>query len=273
MGYFRHGDFGSAERSRLRAAFKSAQPFPHAVLDDFVAATPDEVLPAFPSDDWEGWVRPTEPYQTRKAYCSDIEAIPSPLCEMLHELGASSFLQFLEEVGGLEGLIPDPHLDGGGLHMSGAGGILTPHTDGHVYPRLGLYRRLNVIIYLNPDWRAEYGGNLALYDGEQKAASIVPIWGRCVVFVTDGNSVHGFPEPIANGHVRRSIATFYYTSHEAPRYSGGTAAHWRQHSEKRMGPAASRIRLRAYEGLLFGSRGLARVAHAVNPDKRRAAAS
>lgn len=267
MGYFRHSELDAAERARLETAFGSARPFPHAVFDDFVTAEPDEVLEGFPEPDWEGWSRLTETYQAGKAYCSDIEAIPSPLSEMIHELGSPSFLEFVEDVTGLTGLVPDPHLDGGGLHISGAGGVLAPHTDFHIYPQLELYRRLNVIVYLNPDWRAEYGGNLVLYDGETPAESITPVWGRCVMFATDDRSVHGFPDPVVDGRVRRSIAVYYYTSREAPTFSGDMTTQWRQHGEAGMG-ATSRLRLRAHKGLRSGSRTLARLAHWIDPNKR-----
>jgi hypothetical protein len=268
VGYFRHTDLGEADRERLRAAFEAAEPFPHAVFDDFVTVPPDEVLSRFPAPDWDGWSRLTETYQSQKAFCADVESIPSPLREMIHELGAPSFLRFLEDVSGLEALVPDPHLDGGGLHMSGSGGILAPHTDFHIYPRLGLYRRLNVIVYLNPDWEPEFGGNLALYDSDETPAKrITPVWGRCVMFATDDRSIHGFPDAVVDGRVRRSTATYYYTSQEAESFSGDTTTHWRQHGEERMRPVA-RARLSAYKGLLSGSRGLSRAAHFVNPHKR-----
>ena len=266
MSFFRHAEIDAAERTRLRAAFESARPFPHAVFDDFLTTSQEEVLGAFPDEEWEGWGRHPETYQAGKAYCGDIEVIPPLLRELIHELGSPSFLEFLEDVSGLSGLVPDPHLDGGGLHMSSAGGILAPHTDFHIYPRLELYRRLNVLVYLNPGWRAEYGGNLVLYDGDTPKETIVPVWGRCVLFATDDDSIHGFPDPVAEGRVRRSIATYYYTSREAPTFSGDATTHWRQHSEDRMG-AVSRVRLRAYKGLLSGSRGLSRVAHGLNPNK------
>jgi len=267
--YFRHQGISTAERDRLRTAFASAHPFPHAVFDDFITAGADEVVPQFPGPDWNGWEKLVEKYQGGKASCSEIERIPSPLKEMVEELGSPSFLRFLEEISGLDGLISDPYLEGGGLHVSGSGGILAPHTDFHIYPRLGLYRRLNVIVYLNPAWQPEYGGSLVLYDGNEKPAQrVVPEWGRCVVFATDDRSVHGFPEPVVEGRVRRSMATYYYTSHEAAGFSGDTTTLWREHGEEGMGVLA-RARLGAYKGLLRGSRFLSRTAHFVNPNKRQ----
>ena len=43
---------------------------------------------------------------------------------------------------------------------------------------------------------------------------------------TDDRSVHGFPEPVrGEGHWRRSIALYYYTSTEAPGFSGDTTTY------------------------------------------------
>jgi hypothetical protein len=71
-------------------------------------------------------------------------------------------------------------LEGGGLHLSGPGGILAPHTDFHTYGRLDLYRRLNVIVYLNPDWTKGDGGELVLTGGDgQGRTEVEPRWGTC----------------------------------------------------------------------------------------------
>ena len=48
-------------------------------------------------------------------------------------------------------------------HSSGPGGVLKPHSDFHNYERLGLFRRLNVLVYLNADWTADDGGSLQMW--------------------------------------------------------------------------------------------------------------
>src|SRR5207253_9872662 len=118
-------------------------------------------------------------------FLPDILQSPEPLQSMLVELSSPSFLEFLEALTGIEALLPDPHLEGGGLHISGPGGILMPHTDFHWNQRIRCYRRLNVLLYLNESWKREWGGNLTLYDdaGARKPVStIVPEWGTCVIF-------------------------------------------------------------------------------------------
>jgi len=61
---------------------------------------------------------------------------------------------------GIDALVPDPHFEGGGLHQIEPGGHLKVHADFNRHPRTGLARRLNALIYLNRDWKPEYGGAL-----------------------------------------------------------------------------------------------------------------
>ena len=254
-----------AERS-LGDGFRSAKPFPHLVLDDVIATPKTDVLAAFPDPEWEGWKRYGDAYQPNKMIFNDLERLPSLIQEMVVELCAPEFLQFLERVTGIGPLLPDPYLEGGGMHCSGPGGVLTPHTDFHYYANLDLFRRINVLVYLNDDWSESDGGNLALYAdkrAEEPSRRVTPVYGRCVVFQTDHDSVHGFPDPVKEGKWRRSLALYYYTSKDAEKFSGDTTTYWRQHGAK---SATDRARLGAYRTLLFGSRVLSYAAHRANPN-------
>lgn len=267
MRHLRTEEIDEDERDSLRRRFETARPFPHVVLDGQLAASPEEIVSVFPSPEWDGWQRYGDEYQKGKMICRDIEVIPDPFRSIIEEASAPSFLQFLEHVTGIGKLLVDPYLEGGGLHASGAGGILAPHTDFHVYTRLQLYRRINVLIYLNPEWEQQWGGCLELF-ADQKATvpvlTVVPTLGRIVIFQTDDRSVHGFTKPIdAGGRYRRSIALYYYTSEEAGTFSGDTNTYWKQHGEQ---SGRQRLRLGAYRGLLFGSRALSWMAHRVNPN-------
>jgi len=166
----------------LASQFESAHPFPHVVIEDALDEG-SEMLEVYPEPDWDGWHNYTERYQDGKKACSDVALIPSPLAELIHELSAPKFLKALETITGIPRLLVDPYLDGGGLHMSGPGGILTPHTDFHFHPFLGLYRRVNVLVYLNIGWDQSFGGCLELFaPGQEKPASVVvPTWGTMVI--------------------------------------------------------------------------------------------
>jgi 2OG-Fe(II) oxygenase superfamily len=250
----------------LHTRFESARPFPHVVLDDTLARDAGCVAAEFPAADWSGWRQHTDGYQRNKLVCSDITAIPPGLTRLLHELQAPPFLEFLEAVTGVRRLIPDPYLEGGGLHASGAGGYLAPHTDFHVYTRLGLFRQLNVLLYLNESWADAAGGALELFEpGEDTpTVRISPSWGRMVIFRTDDRATHGFTEPVAVGSVRRSIALYYYTAAETEGFAGDTNTYWKAHGDMRSG--SRRLRFFGYRALLAGSRALSLLAHRCNPN-------
>ena len=247
----------------LSREFRNAAPFPHVVIEGGVACGP--LAAEFPAPEWDGWHRYQDEYQHAKMICSDIAAIPAPLAGFIQELNGPRFLAFLEELTGLDKLIPDPYLEGGGLHCSGPGGILTTHTDFHLYKKLDLYRRLNVLVYLNNDWDESWGGGLELYSpgaGSAPAKVVVPERGTMVIFRTDDGSPHGFNRPIADGRWRSSVALYYYTSEEAADYSGDTNTYWRQDREP---SRRRRARQHAYRALIFVSRSFAFVAHRIDP--------
>jgi hypothetical protein len=134
----------------------------------------------------------------------------------LYQLNSSTFITFLEELTGIEGIIPDPHFAGGGLHQIETGGYLKVHVDFNRHERLKLDRRLNLLIYLNKNWKEEYGGCLELWDRDMTRCEkkILPIFNRFVLFSTTDFSYHGHPEPLAcpEGWTRKSLALYYYSN-------------------------------------------------------------
>jgi len=250
---------------RLASEYRSALPFPHAVIDDFLQLEPD-VITSFPDADWNGWRSLGGNYQFRKFFCQDPEVIPEPFSSMIAELSRPRFLNVLEAVTGIERLLPDPSLTGGGLHLSGPGGVLAPHTDFHVYADKGLFRRVNVLVYFNESWKESDGGCLELWsdDAGTKRSTVVPEWGRCVIFTTDDASIHGFPVPIAEGRWRRSLALYYYTAEQPQFFSGDTTTYWRTHGEQ---DGVRRVRLSVYLALLRVSRGFSVMAQLANPNQ------
>jgi Rps23 Pro-64 3,4-dihydroxylase Tpa1-like proline 4-hydroxylase len=258
--------FSFPDPSSTAPRFQGAGPFPHIVLDDVLSNEDAErLIRAFPTPDWSRWTRFNDRYQHQKMVCSDVLAMPPTLRAAIVELSTPRTLGFLSELTGIPKLIPDPYLDGGGLHCSGPGGVLAPHSDFHVYERLGLYRRLNVILYLNPGWEPGDGGELMLFadaNATRPSRRVEPISGRMVVFQTDDGSVHGFPEPVAPERWRRSIALYYYTASATKAFSGDTNTYWRHHADAR---GSSRLRFGAYRSLLFASRAFSHLAHRANP--------
>jgi hypothetical protein len=198
-----------------REAYASAQPYPHIVFDDFLPdGVLDPVLAEFPNPkgaDWFAFDSATE----RKLATKDDSIMGPATRRLLAELNSGTFIDFLERLTGIEGLVPDTHLVGGGLHQIERGGHLKVHADFNRHPRTDLERRLNVLIYLNRDWKDEYGGAFELWNRDMTSCAerVFPYFNRCVVFSTTSTSYHGHPEPLncPEGETRKSIALYYYT--------------------------------------------------------------
>ncbi len=251
----------------LADRFANAQPFPSIVLDHMLAAAPAEIAASFPDADWPHWHIFRDTYQKNKRQGTSVETFPPLIKQIIHEFWEPKFLRFLEKVTGIDALIVDPHLFGGGMHLTGPGGVLKPHIDFHHLKEMRLFRRINVLLYLNSEWEAEWGGCLKLFEKGSKtpAQTIVPEFGRMVIFRTDYNSVHGFPDPVVDGKWRKSLALYYYTSQEATSFSGDATTYWQDHDEVDTG---GKLAMFAYRWLLRGSTVFARAAHAFNPHLR-----
>ena len=196
-----------------RERFQRAEPFPHIVFDDFLPEwVLDRVIEEFPDPGDVPWKQFKQ--ATSKKLASEGDAFFGDFTRHLFaELNSATFLQFLERLSGIDGLISDPYFFGGGLHQIEAGGFLKVHVDFSRHETLHVDRRLNAIIYLNKDWEPSYGGALEFWDEDMTRAvqSVLPVYNRCVIFSTVGAN-HGHPEPLAcpPDRTRRSLALFYY---------------------------------------------------------------
>jgi Rps23 Pro-64 3,4-dihydroxylase Tpa1-like proline 4-hydroxylase len=195
--------------------YKNGKPFPHIYFDDFLPTeTAEAALKGFPEPKLLPWTEFNQPTQRKLAFDS-VEKLPSPVRNVLYFLNSRPMLKFLETLTGIKGVISDPYYAGGGLHQIKPGGNLEVHADFNYHPKLKLDRRINVLIYLNKDWKDEYGGHFELWNKNMTAAEqkILPLFNRCAIFSTTSTSYHGHPKPLAcpPDRTRKSMATYYYS--------------------------------------------------------------
>ena len=86
--------------------------------------------------------------------------MPKSVLKILNICNSGKFLNYLEDITGEKGLIPDPYYIGGGIHSTVNNGFLEMHADFNWHEKLNLYRRLNLIIYMNSNWEEEWGGHI-----------------------------------------------------------------------------------------------------------------
>lgn len=162
-----------------------------------------------PAADWPGWEaryeNDTERHKRTTRHLIDFPAcrtIVNRLCEPGTISEWSARIGYTVE--------DDPTMHGGGLHVTAPGGWLSTHLDYDRHPYVsGKRRALNLIAFLNHEWRHEWGGALVLCDamGEAKKR-IYPAPGRLVAFEVGDLSYHGV-EPVT-GPVERITAAVYY---------------------------------------------------------------
>ena len=195
--------------------YRDATPFPHIVIDKFLdPGVLKRAADEFAAMDRSAWRNIAQATQLKRS--TDAMSTFGPFTHRLFaELNAGPFLTFLEQLTGINGVIADPHLRGGGLHEIERGGLLEVHADFNHNQRMNLWRRLNLLIYLNSDWDETWGGHLELWDRDGKTCvkRIEPIFNRAVIFDTSNFSYHGHPHPLTcpEGCARRSFALYYYT--------------------------------------------------------------
>jgi len=205
----------------LHQQFTTARPFRHLVIENFFE---DEfcktLLSQFPA------------FDKRAAMNENGEVGGKATQEKIHRLGTSykaldelvrgqGFRDLIGEITGIPDLQYDPHYFGGGTHENRQGQDLDPHVDFNYHPITRQHRRLNLIVYLNPEWQDEWGGSLQLHKdpylepNQDEIVTLTPLFNRCVIFETTESSWHGFeriqlPQD-KQSLSRKSFALYYYS--------------------------------------------------------------
>jgi hypothetical protein len=200
----------------LAEKYQHARPFPFILIDDFLPnAIAEAVAADIPDKGSRVWTKLPTDDQKGKYVLADESKLPVIIRAVIQELNSGYFLRFLEKLTGISDLISDTKLVGGGVHMIERGGKLSVHVDFSHHPTNGLNRRLNFLLYLNKNWKEEYGGHFELWSSDIKTCEqkLLPIFNRCVVFSTSPISYHGHPEPLncPEGMTRNSIALYYFS--------------------------------------------------------------
>ena len=211
-------DYQSLENRKdaLRERWMSAKPFRYIVFEDFFKPEAAEmILQQYPDVTQQGWDNTTYINQKNKFVMTEFEK-GSLLQQTFDELNGTKLLKIVEYITGIDGLIADPKLFGGGLHQSIRGAFLDVHVDFNYHPETRYHRRMNILVYMNKDWKPDYNGYLELWDMDKKEQIeyIEPKFNRCVIFETNEVSFHGHPKPLNTppNISRKSIAAYYYTA-------------------------------------------------------------
>jgi 2OG-Fe(II) oxygenase superfamily len=215
-------------RDIVREQYRHALPFSFFKIDNFLESSfLASVVGSYPTyDKARGLGREFDAVNEKlKIQITDSSKFPDPVKQLADALSGQEFLKTIEYITGIPTLVADPAFNGGGMHLSSSSGRLDVHVDFNYNDESALFRRLNILLYLNPVWEEEWGGKIELWDKDVKHChhSFSPILNRCVVFETNEISFHGVtPIKCPSGYVRKSFAAYYYTK-EAPASWDGAA--------------------------------------------------
>lgn len=201
----------------LARQFRAAEPFEHVVIDDF--AEESRLLKMIPALPIPGTHRINKSrdyiFAKNKFEKGNFKELSGECNELYLDLTSSRFQGILRTITEQEVFV-DPDFFGGGIHLGGKDSFLDMHVDFNYHPlHRNWFRNLNILLYLNPGWKKEFGGELKLKHARtRKAAEVDPLFNRCVIMLTRDYTMHGydrihFPED----ELRRSIATYAYSLH------------------------------------------------------------
>ncbi|QDH78378.1 2OG-Fe(II) oxygenase [Echinicola soli] len=199
---------------KLRVSYLAAHPFPHLVIDDFCdKAQLEAAYEAIPELDNKSrdYV-----FANNKFEKSNYKEICPELRSLYEDLSSERFNKILSFITAKKVFV-DPKNHGGGLHQGKKNSFLDMHLDFNYHPiHKNWYRELNLLLYLNKDWKPAYKGGLKIRDlrTDEETELDVPfnrlIIQQCGPYTLHGYDMTNFPE----GKYRTSIATYAYQEHK-----------------------------------------------------------
>jgi len=200
-------------REKLHRQFSTAIPCRHLVLDDFFEQEiADQLYENFPP--MESLNVKRKSINENKAEDYHFERWHPSFSKVRETVNSEEFYQWIRKVTGVEGLVTTQDSLGSGVHQGADKSFVDVHVDVNMNPEAGLWRRVNLLVYLNKNWQEEYGGHLEIWDKDMKTMhhKILPKHNRAVIFYTDDNSPHGVTRVnVPEGETRKSFYTYFYT--------------------------------------------------------------
>jgi Rps23 Pro-64 3,4-dihydroxylase Tpa1-like proline 4-hydroxylase len=206
-----------AQVEKLSTDFAGAQPYKHLVMDNFLK----EEVAALLYDHFPSIEKLSKHYKglnENKSEGSNFNDFHPVFTQVRNDFMSPEFAKWMSQVTGIkEVFITDDKL-GTGLHQGGDGSFLDIHVDFSIHHLKNVYRRLNMLIYLNKNWKTEYGGSMEMWDASMSkmVKAVPPLFNRCLIFETSDISYHGYSKiTLPPGETRKSFYTYFYTNQPA----------------------------------------------------------
>src|SRR5210317_1051886 len=210
-------EYLSAEKhDELATQFKNAVPYKHLVLENFFnEEVASKMFEQFPTVETLNVKRKSLNEDKSEDY--HFERWDPVFSEVREVLKSKEWCSIMSEMTGVDNLSTTTDALGSGVHQGKNGSYVDVHVDVNMNPQANLWRRINLLIYLNKNWEPEYGGALELWNKEMTecVVQVPPTFNTAVIFYTDENSPHGYKKiTIPEGESRKSFYTYFYTKPE-----------------------------------------------------------
>lgn len=202
---------------KLATQYNTASPFPYIIMENFLQEDIANMLyEKFPNNTqldihWNG-------LNEKKSEGADFQNFDHAFSELKQYIMSSEMSQWIEKTTGVKDSIVSDDKLGCGVHQGKDGSFLDVHVDFNMHHKINKYRRLNLLIYLNKDWKTEeYGGELELWNPDMTECvhKIAPLFNRAVIFETNSYSYHGYGKiSLPENETRKSFYTYFYTDEQ-----------------------------------------------------------
>ncbi|HEV2618677.1 MAG TPA: 2OG-Fe(II) oxygenase [Acidobacteriaceae bacterium] len=209
-------EYGSIIESRLRQELPRMQEefgrytIQSCYIDDLLPA--DEVRKinaAFPD---KSTMMHKSSLRENKYVAAQMNQYAPILEEIIYAFQEPGVVKVIGEITGIQGMIPDTHLYAGGISLMAKDNFLNPHLDNSHDKNRKMYRVLNLLFYVTPDWSHENGGNLELWDDGPKSPQreITSHFNRLALMATHEKSWHSVSE-VKVDRSRCCISNYYFS--------------------------------------------------------------
>ncbi len=200
----------SQDKDHLKFQFRNSNShIGHLYLDDLLPETIARKINAvFPE---AGQMVLKKSLRENKYVAAQMNLYNPLLEEIIFAFQDQRVVNLIGEICDIKNPIPDENLYAGGISMMGQKQFLNPHLDNSHDKDRSLWRVLNLLYYVTPDWEEDYGGNLELWpDGlDEKQVTIHSKFNRLVIMETHNNSLHSVSPVVFDGY-RRCISNYYF---------------------------------------------------------------
>lgn len=197
----------------LNKQFNEAVPYRHIVLENFL--NDDVALKMFENfPDINSLNVKRKSLNEDKSEDYHFDRWDPIFSEVREVIKSEDWCKMMSQITGIGNLSTTMDALGSGVHQGKNGSYVDVHVDVNMNPQANLWRRINLLIYLNKNWQPDYGGDLEVWDKDMKKMynKVSPAFNRALIFYTDDNSPHGYSKiNVPEGESRKSFYTYYYT--------------------------------------------------------------